>query len=175
MSTTRLRDRIFAGLGAVLFLVTASAFTVFVIIDMVKQKDSPTSTQSQPKVEPVFPAPEVYKPEDPTAELVTTDLQPGSGETAKVGDTLVMKYYGTLASDGALFDENYTKATGFTFTLGKGEVIKGWDEGLVGMKVGGERRLVIPAALGYGDVGSPPTIPANSDLVFVVKLLRIEQ
>jgi FKBP-type peptidyl-prolyl cis-trans isomerase len=84
-----------------------------------------------------------------------------------------MKYYGTLAADGTLFDENYTKPSGFAFTLGSGQVIKGWDQGLVGMKVGGERRLVIPAALGYGEAGSPPKIPANADLVFVVKLLRI--
>jgi len=86
-----------------------------------------------------------------------------------------MKYYGTLASDGTMFDENYTKPEGFAFRLGSGQVIKGWDQGLGGMKVGGERRLVIPAALGYGEAGSPPKIPANADLVFVVKLERIQK
>ena len=85
-----------------------------------------------------------------------------------------MKYYGTLASDGTLFDENYTKDTSFSFKLGAGQVIQGWDKGLLGMKVGGERRLVIPSELAYGESGQG-AIPANADLVFVVKLLRIQK
>ncbi|TAH33997.1 FKBP-type peptidyl-prolyl cis-trans isomerase, partial [Candidatus Saccharibacteria bacterium] len=86
---------------------------------------------------------------------------------------LVMKYQGNLASDGTVFDENYTKDQSLQFTLGAGKVIKGWDEGLVGMKVGGTRRLVIPASLGYGSQ-SNASIPANSDLVFTVKLEQIK-
>jgi len=85
-----------------------------------------------------------------------------------------MKYYGTLAADGTKFDENFTNATAFAFTLGQGQVIQGWDKGLVGMKAGGMRRLVIPAAQAYGDQAQG-SIPANSDLVFVVKLLRIQK
>ncbi len=174
MATTRLRDRIFAGLGAAVFLVTASALTIGVIVDMVKQSNKPKPVVCAAKdTEETLTSPEVFKPEAAATEIQKTDLKPGDGAAAKVGDCLVMKYYGTLAADGTLFDENYTKPSGFAFTLGSGQVIKGWDQGLVGMKVGGERRLVIPAALGYGEAGSPPKIPANADLVFVVKLLRI--
>jgi FKBP-type peptidyl-prolyl cis-trans isomerase len=121
-----------------------------------------------------LPVPDVYKAPSKVDQLQTTDLQSGTGQEAKAGDCLVMKYYGTLASDGQKFDENFTKNTGFKFKLGAQQVIAGWDQGLVGMKVGGIRRLVLPSNLGYGATGSPPTIPANSDLVFVVKLESIK-
>ncbi len=172
MSTTRLRDRIFAGLGAAVFLVTASAFTIAVIVDMAKKKDEPKPAVQQK--EEILVAPEVFKPEGDVTELQSTDLTPGTGEAAKAGDTLVMKYYGTLAADGTLFDENFTKDTAFTFALGSGQVIQGWDKGLEGVKVGGTRRLVIPSNLAYGEAGQG-AIPANADLVFVVKLLRIQK
>jgi FKBP-type peptidyl-prolyl cis-trans isomerase len=97
----------------------------------------------------------------------------GNGAVAKNGDCLVVKYYGTLASNGVKFDENFTQPTAFAFTLGQGQVIQGWDQGLVGMKVGGERRLVIPANLAYGSTGSG-AIPANAALVFDVRLLKIK-
>jgi len=86
----------------------------------------------------------------------------------------VVKYYGTLAKDGKKFDENFTQPTAIQFTLGAGNVIPGWDEGLVGMKVGSVRRLAIPAAKAYGETSPSADIPANSDLVFVVKLLKIK-
>jgi peptidylprolyl isomerase len=172
MSSTRLRDRIFAGFGALLFLVTASAFTIGVVVDMVQKKDAPT--QTTPQKEEILPVPEVYKPEGDVTELQTTDLTEGTGDAAKKGDTVVMKYYGTLASDGTVFDENYTKDTAYTLKLGNGEVISGWDQGLVGMKAGGVRRLVIPSDLAYGEA-SRGNIPANADLVFAVKLVRIQK
>jgi FKBP-type peptidyl-prolyl cis-trans isomerase len=106
--------------------------------------------------------------------LQITDLQKGSGPATKDGDCLVVKYYGTLVSNGTEFDENFSKPTAFAFLLGQGQVIKGWDVGMVGMKAGGTRRLVLPAALAYGSQSPSPAIPANSDLVFVVKLLRIQ-
>jgi FKBP-type peptidyl-prolyl cis-trans isomerase len=86
-----------------------------------------------------------------------------------------VKYYGTLASNGTKFDENFTDATAFAFKLGQGQVIEGWDKGMVGLKAGGTRRLVIPAAQAYGSQSPSAAIPANSDLVFVVKLLRIQK
>lgn len=175
MSTTRKRDRIFAGLGAFVFLVTGSALTIGVIWDMVRQSDDTSqtaTTETEQQTEEVLAAPEVFKPEGDVTELQVTDLSEGTGDAAKDGDSLVMKYYGTIASDGTVFDENYTKNTGFSFVLGSGQVIEGWDKGLVGMKAGGERRLVIPSDLAYGEAGQG-AIPANSDLVFVVKLLRI--
>ncbi|MCA9327336.1 FKBP-type peptidyl-prolyl cis-trans isomerase [Candidatus Saccharibacteria bacterium] len=181
MAKTPMRHRIFAGLGAVLFLVTASALTIAVIVDMVRQGNTPTDTTDTTATtcqagtnEETLPAPEVYKPSGEVTELQTTDLTEGTGAAAKNGDCLVMKYYGTLASDGTMFDENFTKPDAFAFTLGSGQVIKGWDQGLVGMKEGGERRLVIPPAYGYGDQAQG-SIPANSTLVFDVKLLRIQK
>jgi peptidylprolyl isomerase len=181
MSKTPMRHRIFAGMGAALFLVTASALTIAVVYDMVTNKDTTdtTSTAATCSIDgsiattETLTAPEVYKPSGTASALETTDLEVGSGATAAEGDCLQMKYYGTLASDGTMFDENYTKSTLLQFQLGAGQVITGWDQGLVGMKVGSTRRLVIPASLGYGTEASG-SIPANSDLVFVVKLVSIK-
>jgi len=176
----RMRDRVFAGLGAVLFLGSASAVTVFAIINPgADTTNTQTQTSQQQctdtQTEVTLPAPEAYMPTEPVTSLQTTDLEAGTGAAAKDGDCLVMKYYGTLASTGAKFDEDFTTADGFAFTLGQGQVIQGWDQGLVGMKVGGTRRLVIPASLAYGSSSPSSSIPANSDLVFVVKLLRIQK
>jgi FKBP-type peptidyl-prolyl cis-trans isomerase len=126
-----------------------------------------------PNVE-TLSAPESYKHDGKVTKLETTDLEQGTGQESKNGDCMVMKYYGTLASNGTMFDQNYDKPTALQFTLGKGDVIKGWDQGLVGMKVGGIRRIVIPSDLGYG-AQAAGSIPANSDLVFVVKLESIKQ
>lgn len=178
MAKTPLRNRIFAGLGALLLLVTASSLTIAVVVDMVRQgnTDNATSTTSctAPSGQETLAPPEVYKPTGEVTELQATDLTKGSGAVAANGDCLVMKYYGTLASDGTVFDENFTKTSAFAFTLGSGQVIKGWEKGLMGMKVGGTRRLVIPPSLGYGDQANG-SIPANSTLVFVVKLLDIQK
>jgi FK506-binding nuclear protein len=99
------------------------------------------------------------------------DRKLGSGRTAKNGDKVSMRYIGKL-NNGKVFDSN-KKGTPFSFKIGKGEVIKGWDIGIAGMSVGGERRLTIPAHLAYGS-RSMPEIPANSTLVFDVKLLEIK-
>ncbi|KAF8726519.1 hypothetical protein AX14_007764 [Amanita brunnescens Koide BX004] len=95
----------------------------------------------------------------------------GSGPAAKKGNTVSMRYIGKL-QNGKVFDQN-TKGKPFTFRLGQGEVIKGWDEGIVGMHVGGERKLTIPAHLAYGKKGTDG-IPPNSTLIFEVKLLEIK-
>jgi peptidylprolyl isomerase len=174
----RMRERVFAGFGAFLFLASASALTIFVIMnpgsDTTASQDQ-THQCTDTQTEPTLDVPEAYKPDGAVATLDTTDLSQGSGPAAKDGDCLVMKYYGTLASNGNKFDENFTEATAFAFTLGQGQVIEGWDKGLVGMKAGGMRRLVIPAAQAYGEQSPSADIPANSDLVFVVKLLRIQK
>ncbi len=119
-------------------------------------------------------APEVYKPKDDVNELQKTDLKIGTGKEAKAGDCLVVKYHGTLAANGKKFDGNFEEETALQFALGQGMVIPGWDQGMIGVKEGGVRRLVIPANLGYGESGSGAAIPPNSDLVFVVKLLEIK-
>ena len=107
-------------------------------------------------------------------KLETEDVVVGKGREAKTGDTVHVQYTGTL-TNGKKFDSSYDHGGDpFKFTLGKGEVIKGWDQGVVGMKAGGKRRLRIPPDLGYGAKGSPPTIPANAGLVFEVELVLIE-
>lgn len=118
-------------------------------------------------------APAVYKTSAKVTSLQATDLQTGTGRAAAKGDCLTVKYYGTLASNGTMFDEDYTQPLALQFLVGEGYVIPGWDQGLIGMKVGGERRLVIPSSLGYGAQGQG-AIPPNADLVFVVKLLSIK-
>lgn len=182
-----LSQRVFTFSMAALFLITSVALSVLYVNDIIQsrerdkqQKDLLAAQQkaeeacpSQPPAEPLA-EPEIFTLTEKTAELQTTDLEPGSGQATKNGDCLVMKYYGTLASNGEKFDENFTKATGFGFTLGSGQVIEGWDKGLVGMQVGATRRLVIPAAQAYGAT-ERPGIPADSDLVFVVKLVDIKQ
>lgn len=92
---------------------------------------------------------------------------------SKKGDSLHMHYTGKL-EDGTEFDSSIPRGQPFVFTLGSGQVIKGWDQGLLGMCVGEKRKLVIPSDLGYGDRGSPPKIPGGATLVFEVELLKIE-
>jgi len=101
------------------------------------------------------------------------DITPGTGTAAKAGDTVTVDYTGTL-SDGKKFDSSLDRATPFTFHLGAGQVIKGWDEGVAGMSIGQERILVIPASLGYGAAGAGGVIPGNATLQFAVKLQAIQ-
>ncbi len=108
---------------------------------------------------------------DMSDALLVYDEIAGNGAEAKNGDHLSMHYVGTLL-DGTKFDSSVDRGQPFEFTLGAGEVIQGWDEGIVGMKVGGKRRLVIPASMAYGNQ-SVGLIPANSTLVFEVELLGI--
>ncbi|KAK9849123.1 hypothetical protein WJX84_005891 [Apatococcus fuscideae] len=115
------------------------------------------------------------KVERPVTKLqIGVKHKPASCEAKAVpGDKLHIHYRGQLL-DGTVFDESYKRGTPFSFTLGKGEVIKGWDQGINGMCVGEVRKLKIPPALAYGSRGSPPTIPADSSLIFETKLISIE-
>lgn len=110
-------------------------------------------------------------PEPDVTELKIIDQRVGTGPTANTGDTLSMNYKGTLLN-GKIFDQSYGREP-FSFQLGAGNVISGWDKGIVGMKVGGKRKLVIPADLAYGAQSPSPDIPANSTLVFEVELLSV--
>lgn len=110
-------------------------------------------------------------PANPT-QLMMADQAVGTGPVAQAGDSVTVSYVGML-TNGTVFDASANHPPGtFTFTLGAGQVIKGWDEGVLGMKVGGKRELVIPASLGYGAQATGP-IPANSTLVFEVQLLGV--
>lgn len=111
----------------------------------------------------------------PITQLMTKDEVVGTGTAAAAGDTITVNYVGAL-TNGTVFDASANHGTtGFTFTLGAGQVIKGWDQGIVGMKVGGKRTLAIPAALAYGSQAVEGVIPANSDLIFQVELLKVQK
>ncbi|MGV7229201.1 MAG: FKBP-type peptidyl-prolyl cis-trans isomerase [Nitrospirales bacterium] len=104
--------------------------------------------------------------------LQYADLVVGSGREAHAGETATVHYTGTLV-DGTKFDSSKDRNKPFSFRLGAGHVIKGWDEGVEGMKIGGTRKLVIPPELGYGARGAGSTIPPNATLIFQVELLEL--
>ena len=104
--------------------------------------------------------------------LKTEDVKVGTGTEATAGKTVTVHYVGTLTS-GSKFDSSRDRDEGFTFRLGAGQVIEGWDKGVAGMKVGGVRKLTIPPEMGYGVRGYPPVIPGNSTLLFEVELLDV--
>jgi FKBP-type peptidyl-prolyl cis-trans isomerase len=106
------------------------------------------------------------------AELEIVDVREGAGSEAQAGKTVTVHYVGTL-TNGSKFDSSRDRGKGFTFKLGAGMVIKGWDQGVAGMKVGAVRKLTIPPHLAYGDRGFPPVIPPGSTLVFEVELLSV--
>jgi peptidylprolyl isomerase len=120
--------------------------------------------------------PRVDIPEgDPPAKLVKEDIVKGKGKAAKKGDDVEMQYVGVLYDGGTEFDASWNSGEPFPFKLGNGDVIKGWDQGIVGMKVGGRRQLTIPPDLAYGAQGSPPDIAPNETLIFVVDLKKVQK
>jgi peptidylprolyl isomerase len=110
---------------------------------------------------------------DAPTELLIEDLIVGSGEEAQAGQTAVVHYVGVGVSSGEEFDASWNRNEPFAFPLGAGYVIKGWDQGVQGMKVGGRRRLVIPSSLGYGSSGAGGVIAPGETLIFVVDLLEL--
>lgn len=106
------------------------------------------------------------------SELGIEELRPGTGAVAQAGQKVSVHYVGTLTT-GSKFDSSRDRGKPFSFVLGAGQVIKGWDQGVAGMKVGELRKLTIPAHLGYGERGFPPVIPPGSTLVFEVELLGV--
>jgi peptidylprolyl isomerase len=121
-------------------------------------------------VKPVIPKPKG----NPPASLQVRDVVQGNGKVAESGDTLTMQYVGVSWSSGQEFDSSWGKKP-FTFQLGAGMVIPGWDQGLVGMREGGRRQLVIPPNLAYGPQGQPPAIAPNETLIFVVDLQKVKK
>ena len=122
-------------------------------------------TQTQPPV--------VTETPKTMSQLKIEDLKIGTGPEVKSGDTISINYLGTL-ENGKKFDSSYDRGQPFETQIGVGQVIKGWDQGVVGMKVGGKRRLTIPPELGYGSQEIPNVIPANSTLIFEVELVAIK-
>jgi peptidylprolyl isomerase len=132
--------------------------------------DAQTTAQPPPVDTTKKPIVEVPKGQAP-AGLQIEDLKEGDGPTAKSGDPVTVQYVGVAYSTGEEFDSSWDSGQPFSFTLGTGGVIQGWDQGVAGMKVGGRRRLTIPPDLAYGEQGSPPAIGPNETLIFVVDLL----
>jgi peptidylprolyl isomerase len=106
-------------------------------------------------------------------ELMTEDIVVGDGAEATAGSTAVVHYVGVAYSTGEEFDASWNRGTPFSFPLGGGKVIAGWDQGVLGMKVGGRRRLVVPPQLGYGERGAGQVIAPGETLIFVVDLLAV--
>jgi len=106
-------------------------------------------------------------------ELQIEDIVIGEGQEATAGAQITVNYSGTL-TDGSKFDSSYDREEPFTFIFGVGQVIPGWDKGLLGMKVGGKRKLTIPSDLAYGEAGAGDVIPPNSTLIFEVELLEVK-
>jgi peptidylprolyl isomerase len=130
-----------------------------------------TPSAKTPTSGPLSKEPEVKPSGAPPTKLVTKDIVTGSGAEAKVGSSITVNYVGVLFHGGKVFDSSWKRGEPATFPLKAGGLIPGWVLGIPGMKVGGRRELVIPAALAYGAKGSGTTIPPNEPLVFVVDLL----
>ena len=133
-----------------------------------------SSTATTPTSGPLSKEPHVTPPAGPPpTKLIIHEIIVGTGAEAKAGDPVTVNYVGVLYKGGTEFDASWKRSEPFAFTLGKSQVIAGWDQGVAGMKVGGRRELIIPAPLAYGAKGSPPTIPPNATLIFVVDLLAV--
>lgn len=128
-----------------------------------------------PSAGPATPPPVTAAPVKLGDGVQYIDIKQGSGQAAHIGSTLSVQYTGWLQSDGKKFDSSYDHGgQPFSVTLGQHQVIPGFETGLVGVKAGGTRRLIIPAAQGYGAQGQPPTIPANATLIFDITVVSIQ-
>lgn len=170
------RDRFFALMGAILFLVTASAVSIAVFVQMITQHnnaDASQANQSQQAASLAGTKLTDFTPVSSVSKLQVTDTKVGTGATVKPGDSVVVDYTGAVAATGVIFQSS--KDSGQPVTLSLNQVIKGWQDGIPGMKVGGTRRLLIPANEAYG--ANPPQgsgIPANAALVFDITLHSIK-
>jgi peptidylprolyl isomerase len=130
--------------------------------------ESTTATKSKTK-------PKVTVPKGaPPKKLEIKEIEEGTGAEAKSGDEVTVQYVGVGYESGKEFDSSWSRNEPFTFGLGAGQVIPGWDQGVEGMKVGGRRELIIPPELAYGPAGSPPAIGKNETLIFVIDLLAVK-
>lgn len=147
-----------------------SLVLVFVIFGIIVIKSEPKRSSETLPSPTVTPLPEAI---GDIEKLLIEDIQVGSGSAVKSGDSVTVHYLGKLLN-GTKFDSSYDRGEPFTVQIGVGAVIKGWDEGMVGMKVGGKRKLTIPSALGYGDTGAGRLIPPDAGLIFEIELLDVK-
>ena len=155
-------------LASVLFAILA---VVTVIVVATGGDDGSTDISTDTSVKPTIPA----SSDPPPTKLVSKDIVVGDGATAQKGDQLSVQYVGADYTTGAQFDASWDNGQPLPLQLGAGQVIAGWDQGIVGMKVGGRRELIIPPDLGYGAQGQPPSISPNETLVFVIDLLDAQK
>lgn len=165
-------------------IIIFGGITVWLFMNKSKNANTPIEELTSPSTSPeatltASPLPTASASADKIIDLggglLVQDLVVGTGDGAKKGETISVNYVGTL-SDGKKFDSSYDRGEPFIFPLGAGQVIKGWDLGVVGMKVGGKRKLTIPPSFGYGsqNVGNG-LIPPNSTLIFEVELLGVQK
>ncbi|MCA9344076.1 MAG: FKBP-type peptidyl-prolyl cis-trans isomerase [Candidatus Nomurabacteria bacterium] len=174
-------QRAFALSLAILFLITTIGFSAYVMWEMFNQKDTTNTANQQQQQQSTNTSQEPkdymqgFEPMGDTrvTELKTTDIKVGTGTEAVETSTVKVEYTGALTKDGSIFDST-DKRGGEPAEFALSGVVPGFRQGIVGMKVGGERQILIPASLGYGAEGNPPAIPADSDLVFNVKLVEVK-
>ena len=156
-------------------LVAGGILVVVVAVILIGRSGGSSSSSDTSKADITVPnGPAVKLPTGPApTHMVVKDLKTGTGAAAKSGDQVSVQYIGVLYDNGSKFDSSYDHGQPFSFKLGGGQVIPGWDQGVAGMKVGGRRELIIPPSLAYGAQGQPPTIPPNATLVFVIDLVKI--
>jgi peptidylprolyl isomerase len=131
--------------------------------------EEPASGSTNLKKKPKITVPDGAAPK----QLEEVEIVEGDGAEAKAGDKVTVQYVGVGYDSGEEFDASWDRGEPFTFSLGAGEVIQGWDQGVEGMKEGGRRQLIIPAGLAYGPAGAPPAIGPNETLIFVVDLVKV--
>jgi peptidylprolyl isomerase len=158
-----------------LTLLALACAAVLALAGCGSDSEEPASSTPAAASTPAPTKPEVTVPKGRAPKkLVVKDLKEGTGATAEPGTTVSVQYVGVSYLNGRQFDASWDRGEPFSFQLGAGSVIQGWDKGVAGMKVGGRRQLVIPPKLAYGPQGSPPTIGPNETLVFVIDLLSVQ-
>jgi peptidylprolyl isomerase len=156
-------------IGLLAFGAALAVVVIAVLIGRGGDDDGGGSTTADAGSKPTVEVPEG----PPPTELQIEDLEVGDGPEAATGDQVSVQYVGVDYESGEEFDSSWDRGEPFRFQLGAGEVIPGWDEGVVGMKVGGRRELVIPPDLAYGPQGQPPDIGPNATLIFVIDLVSV--
>lgn len=170
----RKTQRVFALVAAVLFLLTSVGFTGVVIWQMSQEDKAVNDAQPANGQQGGLAGTQLkdFTPVANVTELQKIDLVEGTGPVVPEGATITANYTGAVAATGKIFESSHDSGQAVTFALN--EVIPGWTQGVPGMKVGGTRRLVIPASLAYGAQSPSPDIPANSALVFDIELISIQ-
>jgi peptidylprolyl isomerase len=168
------------GVKALMLIVAVCAALAVAGCGSSGDSSSSSSTTTEATSEAATTASEGTKPKvvvpkgAPPKTLTIKELKKGTGAEAKSGDEVTVQYVGVDYKTGKQFDASWDRHEPFSFTLGAGQVIPGWDKGVAGMKVGGRRELIIPPALAYGPAGAPPAIAPNATLVFVIDLLGVK-